>query len=176
MWYCQWGLRIMVFWSRHRAMGSPNTCRSWNWFSCLVSPCCHSFSHVVYFFSFWQVKKPRTCSSEVVADNLIASMVNLRRLLGRDSVLNDELWCWSLDIALRDWRSKVGTDISMSSSVWHRWLNLGMKVIEVCHLVSSSIHKFVAFHNGFVLIPLGIGCKESTFVDAFANVESFKFG
>ena len=39
----------------------------------------------------------------VVEDNLIASMVDLRRLRGRDSVSKDELGCQSLDIAPRDW-------------------------------------------------------------------------
>ena len=54
---------------------------------CLVSPCCH-LSHVVSFFSFQQVKNPMACSLEVVDDDLIALMVNLRRSLGRDLVSN----------------------------------------------------------------------------------------
>ena len=63
------------------------------------------------------MKNPRACSSEIVADDLIASMMNLGRSLGRDSVSNEELGCQSLDIALSDWTSNVGTDISMSSFV-----------------------------------------------------------
>ena len=56
------------------------------------------------------MKNPRACSSEVVAGNLMASMVNLRRSLGRDLASNGDPGCLSLDIALSNCMSSVGTD------------------------------------------------------------------
>ena len=49
------------------------------------------------------MKNPRAYSSEVVADNQIASMVNSRRSFGRESVSKDNFGCLSLDIALSNW-------------------------------------------------------------------------
>ena len=64
------------------------------------------------------MKNPRACSSEVLADDLIVSMVNSSgRSLRKDSVTNEELGCQSLDIALSDGICNVGTDISMLFSV-----------------------------------------------------------
>ena len=114
---------MIVLRSSGGAIGSINICRLWNWLSWLVSPCCHLF-RVVNFLSFWWMKNPRVCSSKVVADDWITSIVNSRRTLGSKLALKDDVGCLSLDIALSNWISNVGTDISMSFSVWQRWCQM----------------------------------------------------
>ena len=72
---------------------------------------------MISFLSLQQVKKPNACSSDVVADDRIASMVNSSRSDGILSVLKQVFGWRSLDIAQRECMSSVGTDVSMSSSV-----------------------------------------------------------
>ena len=69
------------------------------------------------FFSLHLVKKPSACSSGVAADNQMALMVNTMRLLGRDSGVKEEVGCLIFEMAWRECMLRVGTEISMSSSV-----------------------------------------------------------
>ena len=63
------------------------------------------------------MKDPSACSSEVLSDKRMTSMVNLIAFLGSDLVSKDESGCQSLDVAPRKCMSGVGTDISMLSLV-----------------------------------------------------------
>ena len=72
---------------------------------------------MISFFGLHPVKKPSACSLGVVADNQMALMVNLMRLLGRDSRVKEEAGCLIFEMAQRECMSRVGTEISMSSSV-----------------------------------------------------------
>ena len=40
--------------------------------------------------------------------------------------------------------------------------------------VCGSIHKWFILFNVFVLIPFGVSCKKTIFIDAFANIRGFE--
>ena len=47
---------------------------------------------------------------------------------------------------------------------------LGMKTIWMSGAISSASHEVDIVLDGFIFIPFGVGCKESIFIGAFANV------
>ena len=68
---------------------------------------------MVSFFGLRPLKKPSSCSSGIVADNQMALMVNLIRLLGGDSGVKEEAGCLVFEMARRKCTSRVGAEISM---------------------------------------------------------------
>ena len=47
---------------------------------------------------------------------------------------------------------------------------LGMKPIQASSAISSAIHEVSIILDVLIFIPFGVGCKESVFIGAFANV------
>ena len=72
--------------------------------------------------SSWQVKNPSASSSVVVADDQIASAVNLMRSPESNSRVNEESGRLSCNMARRECTSRVSAEIHMFSSVGQRGL------------------------------------------------------
>ena len=52
---------------------------------------------------------------------------------------------------------------------------LGMKTIWMSGAISSASHKVDIVLDGFILIPFGVGCEESVFINALSNIRSSQF-
>ena len=53
---------------------------------------------------------------------------------------------------------------------------MGMKLVEVCCLIGCLLHEWFVFNYIFIFVPFGVGCKESTFIGAFANIRGTELG